>query len=316
MANILGRLILNNIEILELDNNPGILGVSAATGSFALYNGNMYVKYASGNFSWRSCVVTENNNYVDYKFPNIQGENNQLLATDGNSNLKWVNKSVIENENNILFFDDFIVSTQSKFNWGITTNGAGSAINIFNSSTYNTPTNKFLGSVGLNSGTNPNGRATLHCGINTTGNSILFGFMELDLEIRLAVQTLANVTDDFDCYVGFINQTGAGENTNGAYFEYDRGNSNNWRIVTANSSTRTKNTTTNLVSTNPVKLRINVNNTANNISYFIDDNNVGNITTNIPTNPIGFGIKIEKNSGTTNRLILVDYVKLRIIKNG
>lgn len=215
-----------------------------------------------------------------------------------------------------LIFDDFTflsitgnVLTTTTLSWSRAFNGTGAT--ILASTTDVNSTQQALGQISLETGTNAAGRAGF-----ASDETFLFGWAEFALEWFGRVVTLATVAQNYNCYLGFSDGfLVAGEPTDGAYFEYDFDVSPNWRIVTANNGTRTKVTTSVVVSAVDLqKLKVVVNNTGTSAEYFIDDVSAGTITTDIPTGAGRFfsmGTKIEKTAGSTNRQLLLDYVSIQ-----
>lgn len=111
--------------------------------------------------------------------------------------------------------------------------------------------------------------------------------------------------------MGFMDAV-ASESVDGAYFEYDRLNSTNWRVKTSSNSTRTTGspTTPIAVDTSSHSFRIEVNADGTSVDFFIDDEFYATITTNIPTGSgreTALGFSIIKSAGTTNRIADIDY---------
>jgi alkyl hydroperoxide reductase subunit AhpC len=97
----------------------------------------------------------------------------------------------------------------------------------------------------------------------------------------------------------------------GIYFEYDESISPNWRLKTASNGSRTTTTTDVAVAINVwIKLRIETNRAGSEVLFFINDQFVGNIITNIP-NTVGRNTdllyKIVKSAGLGARTVLADY---------
>lgn len=217
-------------------------------------------------------------------------------------------------------FDDMITGDSSatdaatihgsQANWQTAMAGTGTQITF--DTTGITAADKCLGVVSIQTGT----VATNRCGMTLGESSILFGSASLSSEWRLRMGTLSTAAQEYNVYVGFIDNMGAvAEPVDGVYFKYDRNTSVNWIITTSNNSTRTNTTTGVAVSaTTFQKLKAVVNDTGTSVEFFIDGVSVGTHTTNIPTGAgrwTGFGTKIEKTAGTTNVSMYVDYATLQ-----
>jgi hypothetical protein len=109
--------------------------------------------------------------------------------------------------------------------------------------------------------------------------------------------------------VGLGDTTDGSEFVDGVYFEYQAGSSANWRIGTANNSTRTETTTGTAVAGNTyVTLRWVINSAATSVEYFINGASVGTIATNIPTTRQSGPIIVQDNSGAIT--LSVDFYNL------
>jgi hypothetical protein len=123
-------------------------------------------------------------------------------------------------------------------------------------------------------------------------------------------------TQRFSSVYGFGDNVVTGNfPTDGAYFQYDDRVNTVFNVVTASNSTRTTKPTSVTVAANTwYKLRIEVNNIASRVDYFINGVNVENNTTNIPISTgrnTSILCKIDKTVGTTARNTGVKYLKYR-----
>lgn len=161
---------------------------------------------------------------------------------------------------------------------------------------------------------------TLYTGTDTTGrmayisndNGYKVGGATLTLIMRVRIPVLSVLAQRFIFRIGFGDSV-SGEHTDGIYFEYDEATSANWRIVTANNTTRTKATSGTAVPTDTwVWLKIIVNSAGNSASFYVNGSEVTNspIATNLPGSTRTFGIvsSIIKSAGTTGRDVDMDYI--------
>jgi hypothetical protein len=130
------------------------------------------------------------------------------------------------------------------------------------------------------------------------------------------VSALSSGTDTYILRIGLGDQF-TSDFTNGIYFEYtDTGASHNWLVKTANSSTRTSNTTSNVVDTNFHKYEILINAAASSVSYFIDNVQCTGspITTHIPSSSSGMVAmwQFNKTSGSTGVFNICDFFSFYI----
>ena len=163
------------------------------------------------------------------------------------------------------------------------------------------------GVLQMSTGTTSAGRANI-----SDTQVVRFGNGELSVKFRIQIPTLSTAAEEFRIWIGFIDSVTNAEATDGAYFEYDRTVSTNWRVKTALNSTRTTITTSSVVTASTtdfttVEVRGNVNGTQ--VNFYINNTLVGSSTTNIPTLSTDFfyvGASIIKTVGTTARLLRID----------
>jgi hypothetical protein len=231
-----------------------------------------------------------------------------VLEDNTTTNGVWmVNVTYADFNKLTLLLEDFIASaTSGQTGWTITSSGTSAATAV---------TSTLFGRYGVNSlttGTTATGR---NC-ISKGGNIIVFsnGVTVWEASVRLA--NLSTPTERYIYYAGFGDNAVAGEQSDGVYFHYNEGVSGDfWRIKTANNNTRTTEVTTSPILANEwYKLKIEIAPNGTRADFFVNDVNIGNITTNIPiaaNRNTGMLFKIEKTVGTTARLAYVDYTILR-----
>jgi hypothetical protein len=204
--------------------------------------------------------------------------------------------------------DDFTTEgTDAKLNWRISTNGTGASVQP---SSYGlNGTERVYGVLQIDTGTTSNGRCTLYRLLNR----IQMGYCSFDQTWRLAVEELSTPTDRFLCHFGFIDNLGTGEHTDGVYFRYsDNLNLGRWQCVCREGNIETSVNTNIAANTNYNVFRIIINENATQATFFINGDLVATINTNLPStqgNFTGIGIKIEKQLGTTERFLSIDYFK-------
>jgi hypothetical protein len=125
---------------------------------------------------------------------------------------------------------------------------------------------------------------------------------------------LSTAADEYLFRFGFADPSNAGAAvTDGAYFEYDRLNSVNWRYVTSNNTSRTINTSSTAVDTNFVRLGVKVN-TSLQAEFYINGTLIDTISTNIPSGAgreTNVGLQLFRQASGTNttiKLITIDYM--------
>lgn len=168
----------------------------------------------------------------------------------------------------------------------------------------------------LSTGTTATGRGSFIAG----AGMLRFGRGSALLEVKnfsiSLLQTAA--AQEYFMNIGFIDTVTA-EPVDGVYFEYNITNPTTWTICTANNSTRTKTNSTVAIAANTFyNLRIEVNAAGTSVSYFINNTNVGTITTNIPTafgRETSVGYTIRKTVGTTAVTTDIDTMYLKYVLN-
>jgi hypothetical protein len=214
-----------------------------------------------------------------------------------------------------VLFDDFMSGLTGSgqlgiLSWQVTTSGTGSGVGniaaLFGGDSW--------GVVGLNTGTNASGRVAAY--LNTA--SVIYGNGSVEFQARIYNPQLANLTDGYVFYIGFGDNTGAGDMVDGVYFEYNRSiSAGNWLAKTANNSTRTQVISTGIVNMMTWQtLRIVTNDIGNESLFYVDGALVATIGTNHPVaagRATGPMMKIQKTGGSISRSVHIDYVQY--IKN-
>lgn len=221
------------------------------------------------------------------------------------TNTTLINTMLLHPSSGMVLFDDFVCSPTGSYTWQGSNTGTGSTALA---TTYGINVNH-MGMIRLDAGTTTTGRYSLYMptALCYLGNNTI------TYEANVYIPALSDGTDTFACWVGYGDNTGAGDHVDGIGFKYDSTVSANWRLYTsANSST----TYTTLGATGVVnvatwvKLGFVLNQSATRVDFYINGTNVGTHTTNIPsgasqlTAPM---FKIEKSAGTNARNLVVDY---------
>jgi hypothetical protein len=181
-------------------------------------------------------------------------------------------------------------------------------------------TSESSGTMGLSMPTTTNARAFA---ISNSGTVVLGSGLTV-YEARVYIPILSNSTDRYVFGAGFYDNAGGIDQTDGVYLLYDEGGASagstaspNWQIVTSSNSVRPLPfvTTSNVVTAGAwYILRIEINATGTQATFYINGTNVGTATTNIPTGiarATGFGAFAQKVLGTTTRNVLVNYMSFK-----
>lgn len=217
----------------------------------------------------------------------------------------WVFSCKHELDKRLIFnqYTDFCTSTYAgETGWTSTTSyGAISKVAILDA---NSP-----GLLQFSTGTNSTGRSCLYQGTS----NMFFGGGAVIWSGRFRFEDLSISTQEYIFDAGFGDQTTTSDHTDGVYFEYRRASGGNyWRCVTASNSTRTINTTTsNIIEDTWYNLRIEINATATQALFFVNNILINTITSNIPnssTKVCSLNNRLRKSVGTTDRLVYLDYI--------
>jgi hypothetical protein len=211
--------------------------------------------------------------------------------------------------------DDFIgANALGSLGWLSTTTGA-------NSSIAPSSVGVDLGAAGvfaITTGTNSSGRASLNSYVSALRLDLIESCI---VSWRVMLDNLSTTLQEYTLSFGLLDNVGAGDETDGVYFEYDHATTatDTWRICAASNSVRVKTTLANPVVTN-VFNRFTINTSkANTAEYYINGSLVGTLTSSIPSGIgrlTGFGIKMQKTAGSTTRSAYVDYMTAQLNFSG
>lgn len=134
----------------------------------------------------------------------------------------------------------------------------------------------------------------------------------LQLNFLIKVDTLADVTDDLELFIGLGNATAFTASTDHIGIIYNRSSSTDWIPQTSNSSSTTNASGGSAVAvdTNWTHLQMTVNAAATSVSFKIDGVDAGSCITNIPSVAISPQIKLTKTNGSAERSVSIDAFRL------
>jgi uncharacterized protein with putative carbohydrate binding module len=168
-------------------------------------------------------------------------------------------------------------------------------------------------------GTTSSGRAALFSGRSSNGAAFLLGQGTTKVKTKIKLPTLSTSGDRYKILFGLVGDCTSSAVTDGVYFDYTEGSSNNWRMCTSNDSTRTETPSSVVVTNNQwIRLEIIINSSATVASYVLNGSTIGTVSTNIPSD-VGDAVSpilgIYKSAGSSNRTIQTDYVALSVELN-
>lgn len=163
------------------------------------------------------------------------------------------------------------------------------------------------GMIQLVTGTDTGGKASaLYSYLGSNVPQWLPGSSAFYYETCIKILNLADVTDDYDYYVGPTDGWVFGAPGNGIYFRYDRATSVNWLAVSNNASTPTSTDTGIAVTTNWHRLVIKGDSSS--VDFYVDGVLGATNTTNFPTNGLNINSHmVFKTAGTNSRTFYQDY---------
>jgi hypothetical protein len=209
----------------------------------------------------------------------------------------FINKSVKH------FFHDFANANSQEIggNLIVVATGTGTALTGLNATTG-------LSGVGtFSTGTTATGYVSSFLQTNAnTGAFIQNGSFIGHNKSYISVPTLSTTLEEFDVFVGFMLAALSSAPSQGAYFQYDTNQSNNWLCVTANSSVRTTVDSGVPVSTAYTKLEVRLSSAE--ARYYIDDVFITSILTNLPLGVFTIGMMLFKSVGIVSRTMRLDWM--------
>lgn len=146
--------------------------------------------------------------------------------------------------------------------------------------------------------------------IGSHGQALQIGSgFKIVLDMRNSVSEASNGTHRFVTQFGLTTILGSLDQNDGCYFRYvDNVNSGNFQCVTASGGTRTTTNTSTAGSTGSYRpFRIEINSTATEVKFYINDALVATHTTNIPAFGLRIFYAIQKTVGNAARYLYSDY---------
>ena len=201
-------------------------------------------------------------------------------------------------------------SANATHSWACFTVNGTPAVAQIEADSYQRP-----GQIQLRTSTSASGLASIYLSGGATAAFIIGGGESFETAIN--IPTLSNSTERYIFRAGLCDvNSHATDCSNGAYLEYDSATSTNWRYATAAAATRTKASSTKAVATGWTNLKFVANSTTS-VSFYAKSAGdttytlLGTSTTNIPitnTNVSTIMFLLDKQAGTTNRNVTVDYM--------
>ena len=198
-------------------------------------------------------------------------------------------------------FDDFTVITAANTAAGsyvLTATGTGTPVSY---------------GLRMSTSTSASGRVVLYSG----ANGLFSGWVDADLGAAyfkvniIDLVQLSTVTEEFIFRAGFSDQTAASEPNIGAWIEYDRLNSVNWRFTQATGAgTRTETASAVPVTTGPHILEVFIPAGSGTTEFWVDNVMIGSTSNTRPSAIISPFLQLVKSAGTTPALVNIEYTKV------
>ena len=226
-----------------------------------------------------------------------------LQAASGGASVPFYTKP----RKTIEVFDEYMGTVG---NTVVSASGASSAANVLTTTPAGAA--EAYGVLYLYTGTDTMGRA---CGRSQL-EQFQPGKGKLSYCARVYLGDTSDATNRYNFRAGF-GDNDSGEHADGVYFELDTTATPQWRCVTAVSTSRTKvNSGVNASLNTWYSFGIEINASATEAKFYINDTLVATITSNIPGTysweKFGYGAWIVKTAGTQGRFANVDYQGIRL----
>jgi hypothetical protein len=275
----------------------GTVYIDEATSQLYVWDGSAYDLAGGGSSAWGGITGT------------LSAQTDLQAALDARD---LILDPAVNPDLYFIYQTDFTEADRATLN--VAASGLGSSAT--NDSTFGTNTTENArGVYDMSTGTTSTGR----CSIYSAGTWVA-GTHKMEYGVRLASSVaLSDATDTYTIYAGYADNPGAGNVTDGIYFQYTHGtNGGRWQAIVADAGSRTA-ADTGVAPTNQVfqSLRIVVNQAGTQALFYID----GTLTNTVSAGLPGVGDfflwvnKIEKSVGTASRTLSVDWIYDKVTRS-
>ena len=204
-------------------------------------------------------------------------------------------------------YEDFVWNTTSAGGSGWLITNSGGSVSIASAVDGDT-----AGIISLSTSTSSTGNPSIVN--NQTG--YIFGNGTWTFEAKYRMSTaIPDGTETWTTWIGFGDTNSSNNQTDGAYFEFDRSvDTVNWQCTTAKVASRTRSSSgTAAVNGTWLLLRVEIDSTAANATFYINNSQVATSSTNIPnttSNLLGVVAGCLKSAGTTARGTQLDWWRI------
>lgn len=154
------------------------------------------------------------------------------------------------------------------------------------------------------------------CALGTNGNTISFGNVFISFDTEIFLPNLSDGSETFTVLVGYGDNLTSAPQTDGIFFRYTHTeNGGRWTLVCERATVETTlDSGVAAVANTWTNLKIQTYNSTS-ATFYINDINVGTISTNLPTSAefTGVNIGIYKSVGTSTRALRSDWVYIYAI---
>ena len=149
------------------------------------------------------------------------------------------------------------------------------------------------------------------CALGTNGNTVCFGGAVHKIDMEVLMLNLSDGSETFTIIAGYGDNLAAAAQTDGVFFRYTHAeNGGRWTLVCEKATVETTlDSGIAAVANTWTNLRIETYDSTS-ATFYINDVNVGTISTNIPGSAdfTGVNVGIYKSVGTSTRALRVDWI--------
>lgn len=179
---------------------------------------------------------------------------------------------------------------------------------------------------GVNATENASGVFGMISGTGVTARICIYGagqmFMggnKTRMSTRLCFDVLSSANPTYTTYIGFIDNPGAGDMTDGAYFRYTHSvNGGRWEAVVAKAGVRAAADTgvAAIASNEYVVFDVEHNQAGNEVKFFINGTLTNTVSAGLPGagDLFFWGVKTEKSAGANSMSTSMDWVSLNLTR--
>jgi hypothetical protein len=208
------------------------------------------------------------------------------------------------------FMLDFLQNDRGGLNVAANAGGGVGQINTNDSTQGLNTTENAQGCYGMVSGTGVTARSAMY----SAGQQFIGG-AKTRFGARVALDVLSSANPNYTAYVGFHDNPGAGDATDGIYFRYNHAvNSGKWEAVVADAGVRTAADTgvAAIASSEFVIFEVEFNQAGTEAKFYINGTLTNTVSSGLPGagDFTIFNVKYEKSAGAASMTLTLDWLYL------